>query len=158
MCSGFLIYSLNVCTIVQTTVCETSISTGAPAPSYGIPSDTSEPYEDSASTEYPVPTGGDNPPSATDGSPTATITDGYTQTITTDGSDETAIDTATSSAPPPSGTDDGGQQSSSSDGAGSSATAPPSSTETTDAPSQGFSYTAAAHWGIKYILLIALLL
>jgi hypothetical protein len=153
VCSGFLVYSLNVCTIVQTTVCETSISTGAPAPSYGIPSDTSEPYEDSASTEYPVPTG--DVPSITDGSPTATITDGYTQTITTDGSNETAIDTATSPAPP-TGTDDG--QQSSSDSTASSATAPPSSTETTDAPSQGFSYIAAAHWGIKYILLIALFL
>lgn len=104
-----------------------------------------------------MPTGDIPPPSSvTDGSPTATatVTDGYTQTITTDGSDETAIDTATSSAPP-SGTDDGQQSSSDTD---SSATAPPSSTETTDAPSQGFSYIAAAHWGIKYILLIALFL
>lgn len=109
---------MNVCTIVQTTVCETSMSTGAPAPSIGGPS---EPYEGSETTVYPVPTDEVTP---SDNVSPITSSDGYTATITDDGGDETAIETATS-------TTTGNEE--------SSGTASASATDTTDtdAPSPG---------------------
>jgi hypothetical protein len=95
--TGYLVYSMNQCTIVQTTSCSITLSTGAPAPSYeASESSGSGTSIDStgAHTDYPLPTEGDGD--------VPTESAGYSQSTDVvpsgDEPTETGIETATSTA------------------------------------------------------------
>lgn len=92
-------YSLNQCTIVQTTICDITMSTGAPVPSYEGPGVSSAPSDGGEDTAYPLPTitGGEDVTAspAPSGEDTSVGYGTGTQTVSAGESGETGIETAT---------------------------------------------------------------
>lgn len=95
---------MNQCTIVQTTVCETMVSTGAPVPSYGPPPGSSLPYEGTEKTEYPLPTDQQSS-SGNENASNTHSTEGGIETATSTGGEEEPSDTASATETEPTETD-----------------------------------------------------
>lgn len=136
---------MNQCTIVQTTSCEVTMSTGAPAPSYEAPESSGSGSTGADNTDYPMPTEGDGE--------APTESPGYTQT----GGDEpteTGIETATSTTASD-GNDDGSESGTATDTGASSTTATDvSETEAPSAAAAAFGTLSAMPYVLAAMLLI----
>ncbi|KAL6853013.1 hypothetical protein ACO1O0_007562 [Amphichorda felina] len=96
---GYLVYSMNYCTIIQTTICNVTLSTGVPVPVSDTPSSTQgvpSTVVITTPTVDPAPTGSGEPTSAASGTHSHSHSSGETTEATTS---TEATGTPTGSAP-----------------------------------------------------------